>query len=69
LRGAGVISVNCLSVETRARGMGAQIFVQHILGDVISPPIVGAISDSSGSLLAALEVRRRSSEANRANLG
>ena len=41
--------VNSLRPELRARGTGAQIFIQHILGDVISPPIIGAVSDATGS--------------------
>jgi hypothetical protein len=48
--------VNSLRPELRARGTGAQIFVQHILGDVISPPIIGAISDATGSLAIAINV-------------
>lgn len=45
--------VNALKPDLRARGTGAQIFIQHILGDVISPPIIGAVSDATGSLLLA----------------
>lgn len=48
--------VNALRPELRARGTGAQIFIQHILGDVISPPIIGAVSDATGSLLLAVNI-------------
>merc|ERR1711963_1162454 len=33
-----------------------QIFVLHVLGDVISPPIIGAMSDSTGSLGLSLQI-------------
>jgi len=48
--------VNSLRPELRARGTGAQIFIQHILGDVISPPIIGAVSDATGSLATAINI-------------
>ncbi len=48
--------VNSLRPELRARGTGAQIFIQHILGDVISPPIIGAVSDATGSLAIAINI-------------
>lgn len=36
--------------------LGLQIFFQHILGDIISPPIIGAISDSTHSLRNGLQI-------------
>lgn len=44
------ISISVIPPRLRARSAGLLIFFQHILGDIISPPIIGAISDSSGSL-------------------
>jgi hypothetical protein len=40
----------------RAKSSALQIFFQHILGDMISPPIIGAISDGTGSLRAGLQI-------------
>jgi len=34
--------------ERRATGMAMSIFMMHLLGDLISPPIVGAVSDTFG---------------------
>jgi uncharacterized membrane protein YgcG len=44
------ISISVIPPRLRARSAGLLIFFQHILGDIISPPIIGAVSDSSGSL-------------------
>ena len=52
----GALSIQCLHPSLRARSVGLQIFIQHILGDVISPPIVGSISDASGSLRAGIQI-------------
>lgn len=41
------VSINVIPPEQRALSCGLVIFFQHALGDVISPPIIGAISDSS----------------------
>jgi fucose permease len=38
----------------RARAFGLSILSIHVLGDVISPPLIGAISDATGNLPAAL---------------
>jgi hypothetical protein len=40
----------------RSRAFGVLIFCQHILGDIISPPIIGGVSDSTGSLKLALQM-------------
>jgi MFS family permease len=40
-------TVNIVSPEIRATAMAAQVFVIHLLGDVPSPPLIGAISDRS----------------------
>jgi len=44
------IAISVIPPRLRARSAGLLIFFQHILGDIISPPIIGAISDSTGSL-------------------
>lgn len=49
------ISISVIPPHLRARSCGLLIFFQHILGDIISPPIIGAISDKSG-LLTALQI-------------
>lgn len=41
------ISITCIPPHLRSKSCAVQIFLQHILGDVISPPIIGAISDYS----------------------
>mmetsp|Transcript_26164 Transcript_26164/g.80378 ORF Transcript_26164/g.80378 Transcript_26164/m.80378 type:complete len:209 (+) Transcript_26164:62-688(+) len=48
--------VNCTPVHLRSRAMGLSIFSAHVLGDVISPPIVGAVSDATGSLRTAMQI-------------
>jgi len=50
------VSVSVMPVRLRALSSGLQIFCTHVLGDVISPPIVGLISDSTGSLQVGLQV-------------
>ncbi|MCL2660115.1 MAG: MFS transporter [Acidobacteriaceae bacterium] len=55
-------TVNAVRPEVRAMAMAGQLFVIHALGDAISPPIIGVISDRStlnlglGSTLIALVV-------------
>ena len=44
------VYISCIPPHLRARSGGIVIIVQHFLGDVISPPIIGAVSDSTGSL-------------------
>lgn len=44
------ISINCMPVHLRARAASVQMVMTHLLGDVISPPIIGVISDATGSL-------------------
>jgi fucose permease len=44
------VTITCIPTHLRARSSGILIIVQHFLGDVISPPIIGGISDSTGSL-------------------
>ncbi len=41
------VTVNLVSPGMRATAMAAQIFFIHLLGDVPSPPLIGAISDAS----------------------
>lgn len=42
--------VNCVSPRIRSTANAMAIFAIHILGDAISPTLVGMISDSTGSL-------------------
>lgn len=46
--------VNATGPGLRARAFALSIFAIHALGDVISPPIVGAVSDATGNLRLAL---------------
>ena len=41
------VTVSVVSPTMRATAMAAQIFFIHIMGDVPSPPLIGAISDAS----------------------
>eukprot|EP00929_Paragymnodinium_shiwhaense_P052079 TRINITY_DN26115_c0_g2_i1.p1 TRINITY_DN26115_c0_g2~~TRINITY_DN26115_c0_g2_i1.p1 ORF type:complete len:509 (+),score=86.43 TRINITY_DN26115_c0_g2_i1:61-1527(+) len=50
------VTITVMDVNLRARSGGVQILLTHILGDVISPPLIGMISDSSGSLQAGLQI-------------
>ena len=45
------IIVNSVGANMRARAVSISILSIHLLGDAISPPIIGAISDQTGSLL------------------
>jgi predicted MFS family arabinose efflux permease len=49
-------TVNVVSPTMRATAMAAQIFFIHLLGDVPSPPLIGAISDASSLGTAVLVV-------------
>jgi hypothetical protein len=40
--------INVTAPELRARAMALSILTQHVLGDMISPPIIGAVSDARG---------------------
>jgi fucose permease len=42
------VILNCVPARIRATAMAANIFFIHALGDVISPPIIGALSDRYG---------------------
>lgn len=46
--------VNSVEPGLRARAFGLSILCIHVLGDVLSPPLIGAVSDETGSLSAAL---------------
>ena len=50
------VTVTIVSPTMRATAMAAQIFFIHILGDVPSPPLIGAISDASSLGTAVLVV-------------
>jgi MFS family permease len=45
------VIVNAVPPEMRARAVGISILSIHLLGDAISPPIIGAISDRTGHLM------------------
>jgi hypothetical protein len=43
---------NAVGASVRARAFALSILSIHILGDAISPPIIGVISDTTGNLVA-----------------
>lgn len=49
------VSINVIPPHLRARSMGILIFAQHVIGDIISPPIIGTLSDKTHSLQTALQ--------------
>ncbi len=48
--------VNSVEPGLRARAFGLSILCIHVLGDVLSPPLIGAVSDATGNLSLALVV-------------
>src|SRR5262249_12976095 len=50
------ILVHCVAHSWRARGFAISIFVTHALGDVISPPIIGFVSDRTNLHVAVMLV-------------
>ena len=48
------ILVNCVAANMRARAFSLSILAIHLLGDAISPAIVGALSDWTGNLFGAM---------------
>jgi MFS family permease len=42
--------VNSVSASIRSTALAANVFVIHLLGDAVSPTMIGAISDKTGSL-------------------
>src|SRR5215469_1427248 len=51
-----VVIVGVVPVGARAMAMAVSIFVIHLLGDAISPPIIGVLADFSGLARAVLIV-------------
>jgi MFS transporter, Spinster family, sphingosine-1-phosphate transporter len=51
-----VAIVNVVSVGSRAMAMAVSIFTIHVLGDAISPPIIGLLADMAGLARAVLIV-------------
>jgi len=51
-----VVIVGVVPVGARAMAMAVSIFVIHLLGDAISPPIIGALADFSSLARAVLIV-------------
>jgi MFS family permease len=43
-----VVIVSVVPIGARAMAMAVSIFTIHLLGDAISPPIIGALADSAG---------------------
>lgn len=50
------VAIAVIPPHLRARSSGVLIFAQHILGDIISPPIIGVISDSTNSLRTGIQI-------------
>ena len=48
--------VNSVSSSIRSTALAVNVFVIHLLGDAFSPPLIGRISDSTGSLQTAFWV-------------
>lgn len=48
------VIVNSVEPGMRARAVGLSILCIHLLGDVLSPPLIGAVSDATRSLETAL---------------
>ena len=48
--------ITSVSIHIRVRAFAVLILLQHAFGDAISPVIVGAISDSTGSLKSAVSI-------------
>ena len=46
--------VNSVEPGLRARAFGVSILCIHLFGDVLSPPLIGLVSDATGSLETAL---------------
>jgi MFS family permease len=51
-----VVTVNVVPVGIRAMAMAVSIFTIHLLGDAISPPIIGWLADRNGLATAVLIV-------------
>jgi len=51
-----VVIVNVVPVGGRAMAMAVSIFAIHLLGDAISPPIIGVLADITGLARAVLIV-------------
>ena len=50
------VALNAIPPDLRATSCGLSIVLQHVLGDMISPPIIGGISDETGSLRSGLQI-------------
>ena len=50
------VLVNCTDPWLRARAFSLSILAIHLLGDAISPPIIGTISDATGNLTLAVSI-------------
>mmetsp|Transcript_55667 Transcript_55667/g.129623 ORF Transcript_55667/g.129623 Transcript_55667/m.129623 type:complete len:485 (+) Transcript_55667:67-1521(+) len=50
------LQVNCMPVRLRCRASACSILLCHVLGDVISPPIIGQISDRTGHLRTGMQL-------------
>lgn len=50
------ITLSCVPPRLRSRSTGLQIVTNHIFGVIIAPPIIGAVSDRTGSLQTGLQL-------------
>ncbi|CAK0881767.1 unnamed protein product [Prorocentrum cordatum] len=50
------VTLAAVEKPLRAQACGLQIFLTHALGDVVSPPIIGLISDKDGGLQSGLQI-------------
>ena len=48
--------VNSVVASIRARAFGLSLLLIHLLGDVLSPPLIGLVSDQTGSLTTAISL-------------
>jgi hypothetical protein len=48
------LTINCVPANMRVRAFAVQIFLTHAFGDAVSPTILGAVSDATGSIRSAM---------------
>jgi MFS family permease len=53
---ANTILINVTGPHLRATAVAVSIFFLHFLGDILSPPLIGWVSEDTGSLLRALMI-------------
>jgi MFS transporter, Spinster family, sphingosine-1-phosphate transporter len=50
------LSIHAIPFRLRSTASGFSLLLVHVLGDVISPPLIGLVSDHTGSLTTALQM-------------